>query len=177
LRIRTDFVTRPPRLTSADLARFWAEHAGEAVPFAGARDLAEMKKTSREKDYAAIGELARLMPDTRARILQSRSARDLLKLAAGHRALFRRLSARRPALAAAVRGLTALEAALDRERRELIHADEKRLARYAAAAAPWAAAWPKIEREMVGRPLREAHAIMVERAAGILPLRVPEETP
>ena len=80
LRVRTDFFTRPPRLNSADLARLWTAQSGQDIPYAGAQDLAEMKKTNREKDYPCIGELARLIPDLEGQILQSRSARDLIRL-------------------------------------------------------------------------------------------------
>lgn len=51
------------------------------VPFVGAADLCELKKTNREKDYAVIGELARLIPDRRQQLLLSRSARDLIRVA------------------------------------------------------------------------------------------------
>ena len=177
LRIRADFFTRPPRLTSDDLARLWAEQADQDIPHASAQDLAEMKKTLREKDYPAIGELARLIPNAEGQILYSRSARDLLELAGKHPARFRMLSAQRPALRSAKDGLSALEAALDAERREFIHADEQRLARYSAAAEAWAALWPEVEREVAGKSLPEAHAIMVRRAADCLPARVPEDKP
>lgn len=174
LRIRTDFVTRPPRLNSAHLERLWAEQTGRDIPFAGAQDLAEMKKTSREKDYPCIGELARSIPAVEGQILQSRSARDLIRLAGEQPVRFHELSMTRPALQAAVSGLPALESALDAERRELMHADERRLARYSTAAASWAAIWPEIEREISHSSLREAHAIMVRRAADCLPVEVME---
>ncbi len=175
LRIRTDFFTRPPRLTPADLARLWTEQSGRDVPYAGPQILADMKKTNREKDYAAIGELARLIPDVEGQILQSRSARDLIELEKKYSARYHELSSARPALEAARAGLPALEAALDAERRDFMHADEERLERYSAASAAWAAIWPEVEREMARKPLQEAHAIMVRRAAGCLPVRICED--
>ena len=69
LRVRTDFVTRPPRIGQESLQRIWQDAEGQEVPFVGAADLADMKKTNRERDYAVIGELARRMPDADDQIL------------------------------------------------------------------------------------------------------------
>ncbi|MBP7830565.1 MAG: hypothetical protein KA248_11670 [Kiritimatiellae bacterium] len=169
LRVRTDFVTRPPRLSPENLEALWREQEGRDIPFVKARDLAELKKTNREKDYAVIGELARLLADPADQLLVSRSARDILTLAAEHPALFRELAPRRPALAAATRGGEELEAALDAERRALMHANEKRLQRYMQAAEPWARLWPGVAEKIAGLPLREAHEVMAARAEGVLP--------
>ncbi|MBM4027914.1 MAG: hypothetical protein FJ280_21325, partial [Planctomycetes bacterium] len=150
IRVRTDFVTRPPRLDQNSLQRIWQNAEGQEVPFLGTTDLAAMKKTNREKDYAVIGELARRIPDFDGQILHSRSARDLLQLAEQHPDRMPRLREQRPALAALGQGRAALEVALDAERRQLIRANEERLARYMEAARPWAAAWPALSREMEG---------------------------
>ena len=61
LRVRTDFVTRPPRLTWEAMAALWKAQEQEPFPVVGPRDLCELKKTNRERDYAIIGELARLI--------------------------------------------------------------------------------------------------------------------
>jgi hypothetical protein len=61
LRVRPHFVTRPPRLNQESLQRIWRDVEGRETPFLDAADLADMKKTNREKDYAVIGELARRM--------------------------------------------------------------------------------------------------------------------
>lgn len=169
LRVRTDFFTRPPRLGPADLTRLWSDQSGSDIPYAGAQDLAEMKKTAREKDYAVIGELARLIPDVDGQILLSRSARDLMRFKDEHPSKFRQLIRSRPALRAAGAGMAALEVALDAERRDLMHADEKRLGLFSAAAASWATIWPEVEKEIAGRPLTKAHSIVLRRAADCLP--------
>ena len=39
----------------------WRRQEGREVPVIEARELIEIKKTNREKDYAVIGELARLL--------------------------------------------------------------------------------------------------------------------
>ena len=117
LRVRTDFVTRPPRLSSNELEEMWRVQEGRDVPVVDARDLIEIKKTNREKDYAVIGDLARLLTEPRDLLLASRSARDIMDLAVRHPDLLASLVARRPALAAVGEDLDALEAALDAERR------------------------------------------------------------
>lgn len=175
LRLRTDFVTRPPRLTSDDVASMWREFAEVPVPFLDARRLIELKQTNREKDYAVIGELARLLTDARTQMLTSRSARDLARLAREHPAWIDVLRRTRPLLAVATGPAAELEQALDAERRALMHANERRLQAYLDAAAAWRAAWPGVERELAGRPLAEAHRHMVERAFGVLPFTLPTE--
>lgn len=169
LRVRADFVTRPPRLDADVLKRLWAEQEGRDIPFVGLRELAELKKTNREKDYAVIGELARMMPEPDEQLLYSRSARDLISLATRYPDRVKALAARRPALDAIRRGRAELEAALDAERRQLIHANEERLARYMASAERWAEEWPRVAKEILHKPLAEAHRTMTEYAERLLP--------
>jgi hypothetical protein len=47
--------------------------------------------------------------------------------------------------------------------------NEVRLDRYVEAAARWGAEWSRVSKEMAGRPLTDAHEIMVEAAAAHLP--------
>ncbi len=170
IRIRTDFVTRPPRIR--DLDRLWKEQEGRELPFVAVRDLADMKKTSRDRDYAVIGELARLMTDVRDQFLYSQSARDLIELAGKHPDVARELAAERPCLSLVPEGRRPLQEALYRERIELIQADEERLSAYRQAAEGWAAAWPEVRRRTGALPLIEAHGAMLEAAADVLPFRV-----
>jgi hypothetical protein len=175
LRLRTDFVTRPPRISPDELARIWrhAETTGnEVVP---PEPLAALKLTNRDKDYAVVGELARLMTEPRDQFLYSRSSRDLIRLAGEHPAELAEVIQQRPLLAHIAEGREVLEEALDRERRALIRANEDRLARYLEAAREWAAAWPDVQRQIEGLPLPEAHRLIVSRAEGILPFSPPPE--
>lgn len=174
LRVRTDFFARPPRIASSALERLWSEQEGKEMPFVGLVDLAEMKKTNREKDYAVIGELARRMTDAREQLLYSRSAGDLISIAAQHRDLVAELESARPLLAKVSGGRGILEEALDAERRALIHANEARLKKYMSAAQDWATRWPQVESDIKGLPLADAHRIMVHAAEGVLPF-APEE--
>jgi hypothetical protein len=167
LRVRTDFVTRPPRIDSTSLSRLWT--AGSDWPVLGLVDLAEIKKTNREKDYAVIGELARLMSSPREQLLYSRSARDLSVLAAAQPDLAGELSTRRPLLNQVHLGRDQLERALDEERRQLIRANEERLARYNQAASRWRAAWPALEQDIRKADLLSAHQMVIDRALELLP--------
>ncbi len=177
LRVRTDFVTRPPRIAPADLEALWREQAGRDIPCVDVRRLVEIKKTNREKDYAVIGELARLLEDPRERLLASRSAREIAALAISDPALVHRLEKERPVLAHAFETSDSLEAALDAERRALIHANERRIEGYLEAATAWQAAWPDVQREVEGLPLPKAHELIVARALGTLPFGPPESRP
>jgi hypothetical protein len=174
LRIRTDFVTRPPRLSPRALESIWREQSTAEIPIVDPKNLAELKKTNREKDYAIIGELARLIADPADQMLVSRSARDITAMAVRFPELVPRLVERRPALSAIAGGLDALEAALDAERRRLIHANEQRLQRYLDAAEAWKSMWPSVAAEIAGMPLFPAHRVVVERATGVVPFLLPQ---
>ncbi|MGO9113417.1 MAG: hypothetical protein ACLP9L_29655 [Thermoguttaceae bacterium] len=175
MRIRTDFVTRPPRLTAAAMNELWRRPEGSDLPFVDVRNLIELKKTNREKDYAVIGELARLLTKPEEQLLTSRSARDILDTASRHPGLAASLTEKRPMLAAVAAGIEAVETALDAERRAMIRANERRLNRYLQAATAWTAAWPKLSKEIEGLPLPDAHCVVVQRASGILPCKIPQE--
>ena len=192
LRVRTDFVTRPPRLAADDLASLWQEQETRQwefrsklqtpaavssspihqTPVIDLRRLAELKKTNRERDYAVIGDLARRMDSPREQLLFSRSARDLLDLSVQHSDLVASLVAHRPLLARIVEGRDALEMALDAERRHWMRRNEDRLANYIAHAQVWYAAWPAVERDIAGSDLRVAHNQVVRAAEKDLPMHV-----
>lgn len=169
LRLRTDFVTRPPRIFSAERDRLWEDADASASSVVALEPLALMKMTMREKDYAVIGELARRMRDPAAQLLFSRSSRDLIRLADDHPDALVEAMSRRPLLARVADGRDALDEALDRERRALMRADEARLARYRAAAGAWASVWPDVSRKIADLPLHEAHRIVTSQAEGVLP--------
>jgi hypothetical protein len=168
LRIRTDFFSRPPRLPSDEIAALWREGQGP-VPVVNLRQLALMKQTNREKDYVVIGETARRMSDPADQLRFSRSAQDLMALALAHSGLIGPLSSERPLLNQIPNGIECLEAALDAERRNLIHTNEKRLQTFALAAEKWQALWPSLLPELENVPLLQAHAMVRERAERVLP--------
>jgi hypothetical protein len=176
MRIRTDFVSRPPRITEAELAGMWTSAARTGSAVVDLVPLARIKLTNREKDYAVVGDLARLMPDPADQLRFSRSARDLIELARARPDLLAAVVGERPALAAVARGRAVLEEALDRERRALMRANEERLQRYQQAAAAWAAAWIDVAREVEGWPLRSAHEHIVRRATALLPTAAAERS-
>lgn len=177
LRLRTDFVSRPPRISSQRLARIWEEAEATGREVVGLEPLAAIKLTNREKDYAVIGELARKMNDPVSQLLYSRSARDLIRLAEEEPAALAEALPERPLLGVIGEGREALEEALDRERRTLMRANEERLARYQRAAETWAAAWPEVAREIADLALPAAHRVVTSRAEGVLPFQVPGGDP
>jgi hypothetical protein len=174
LRIRTDFVSRPPRIGAERLARIWIEQGNRVPPFVDLVDLAELKKTNREKDYAVIGELSRRITATEDRVRYSRSAREILDFYRRDPSAVVTILGERGIAHDALQNVESLEAALDAERRRLIHVNEFRLARYAAAAQAWSEIWREVEREIAGVPLPEAHRVVVHRAEGVLPFTLPE---
>lgn len=177
LRVRTDFFTRPPRVSSENLARLWRDQEGRDPAFVDVKTLAEMKKTDREKDYAVLGELARLMSDPRDQLLYSRSALDLIELVRQHPSLQAELAFHRPLLTRVADGRERLEVELDAERRSLMRANERRLEAFQAAAVRWKSAWPALSQDIDGLDLDRAHARVVERAKELLPFRVEDAAP
>ena len=109
MRIRTDFFSRPPRISSLNLERIWEEYKNSELPYVNTKDLAELKKTNREKDYVVIGELARLMKAPREQLLYSRSARDLISLAEKYPQLIKDVAKQRPLLEKYSQGREKLE--------------------------------------------------------------------
>lgn len=172
LRVRTDFFTRPPRVSPEELRLMWLEQEDRDPPFTNARILAEMKKTERERDYPFIGELARLMDDPRDQLRYSRSADDLIELGERHRDLVSELVPDRPLLGRIGEGRRALAEAIQLEMLDLMEENERRLGAYRAASSAWAEAWPALNRELQRKPLSGAHALMIERAEALLPERV-----
>lgn len=173
-RVRADFFSRPPRISEATLARIWREQEDRNPPFLDPPELAEMKKTNREKDYVVIGELGRIMTNPADQLLYSRSARDLITLAKKHPDLTQALSIQRPLLELLTRDEDTIAAALDQERRELIKKNEDRLKRRMNASKAWLAAWTEISRRVENLPLREAHSKIIEAASNLLPYGLEE---
>lgn len=173
IRVRTDFFTCPPRLNETERAAIWGEQTDRHPPYVNLVQLARMKQTDREKDYVIIGELARRMQSPADQIRYSRSALDLMRLRDHYPALIEQLVKERPVLAVIQEGRDRLEAALDAERRVMIHANEQRLARYEAASKPWMECWPKLAEQIQRLPLREAHRIVAQEAKICLPIHLP----
>lgn len=172
IRVRTDFFTRPPRISHGELEQMWESQGTRDLPFTGIVDLAKIKMTQREKDYPVIGELARLMDSPADQLRFSRSARDVCDLCREHPELGRSLIGERPLLEDAL----AVDAdpdriaeRLDAERRSMIKADAVRLARYEQAAEKWRSIWPDVNNEIAALPLTRAHAIVCKHAESCLP--------
>ncbi len=174
LRVRTDFVSRPPRISIDRLEKMWREQEDRELPFVDLVDLAELKKTNREKDYAIIGELSRRMNSVQDEIRYSRSARDLLKLHSKHPAAVNSILAERGIRQESLTDLEMLETALDAERRRLMHENERRLAGYAKAAQAWSIIWKHVEKSTAQLSLIQAHALMAREAEGVLPMHLPK---
>lgn len=177
LRIRTDFVTRPPRISQAELAAIWRDSERNQEQVIGLVPLAALKLTNREKDYAVVGELARAMKHPTDQLRYSRSASDLMALAKLHPDSVAQVIGCRPVLAAIPGGREVLEEALDRERRALMRENEQRLAHYQAAARQWAAAWPSLAARLEHLPLRKAHEVLTHQALGVLPFEPDRDLP
>lgn len=106
----------------------------------------------------------------------SRSARDLFDLYKKNRAIVVSILGERGIGAEALTDEESLEIALDAERRRLMHENERRLSKYAEAAGAWSAIWPAVEKETSGLPLMKVHKLIVNRAEGVLPKHLAEDT-
>ncbi len=177
IRVRTDFVTRPPRISSDKTAGLWRGKEASTIPFLGAAELIETKMTNREKDYVVIGELARIAEKLEDKLKYSRSARELIELAGKYPEKIAELKKQRPLLQTISEGLEKLEIALDAERRKMIHANEKRLSLYMSASEAWARAWPGLVRSLKGESLLRTHTRICDLARELLPTSVPGGLP
>lgn len=169
LRMRVDFVTRPPRISDKDIGLIWAYAEKMELPFVNEVNLAEIKKTAREKDYLFIGELARRMRSIDDQLLYSRSAGDIIRISQSHPRAFKKAALTRPLIERALDGKETLEAALDAERRQIMRADTERLQVYVNASRQWRSRWGEIEEEAGALPLKSAHKKIVAEAEKILP--------
>jgi hypothetical protein len=170
LRVRCDFVSRPPRLDAANLCRLWESAHGD-VPVVGLHDLIELKKTDRERDYVIIGALAQHLDDPHAELLASRSPMRLRQLAATHPTLLAQgIPDRRLLAEIAGADEDAIAVLLDAERRDLMRANRERLAMFQRAAEAWRTAWMALPATLPRLPLAEQHRILVDAAGHTLPL-------
>lgn len=172
-RVRTDFVSRPPRLSEDDLAALWQEQENGAsghfpVATLDLPRLIALKKTQRERDYSVIGDLARQLP-VEQQLLHSRSARDLIALFEQYPEAVAYLQEQRPLLAQLGQGREKLQMLLAQEQFDLMRQDEMRLENYARASAQWTANWPRLQKQIADLPLSQAHPIVVQTAQEILP--------
>jgi hypothetical protein len=162
-------------VSESDLQSLWLRSSGAQLAFTDARLTAQMKMTDRERDWAFVGELARLLVDPRDALRFSRSPRDLERLVRANPALARELAGGRPLLALVGTDAERIEGELDRERRAAMHANERRLSVYAVAARAWVKAWPNVERATAGMSLEQTHRVVIERASACLPMAVSME--
>lgn len=169
LRLRFDFVSRPPRLGPDRLAALWGDVGAGAAAVVSRRDLVLLKQTMRLKDYAFIGSLATQLQDPADQLRWTLDARHLLDLLQRHPHLKSRLAELRPACAG-VESESAAAECIDAEVRRLRAKDEMRIQAYAAAQESWAV---RFREDGFGqRRLDQEHTLLCAAAEGVLPLKV-----
>ena len=172
LRLRFDFVSRPPRITSERLAQIWQESESGRPAVVQPLDLIQLKRTMRLKDYPFIGALAQVIRDPASQLACDIDAQSVLDLLDAHPDLLQQLGVHRPGLAGVPRQRDLFEAAIDAEIRASRHADEHRLAEYSNALQPWAHHFRSLD--LAGLSLADAHQHLCEQALGRLPDLAPQ---
>lgn len=166
LRIRCDFVSRPPRVGFPTVERLFADATGERLAVIDLASLIEMKRTQRAKDYPVIGALARLLPPSEELAVTTDPDR-VVELAPLHgrgssREAVQHVLAGRPREEVVV--------ALAREADRLQQADRMRMDRYRKASEAYLA---EFTRQRLGAvPLAKAHERVRALAAAMLPRNV-----
>jgi hypothetical protein len=166
-RVRCDFLTRPPRVAAAELEGLFRQpREEERLLVIDIEPLIRMKRTQRAKDYAVIGELARLLPPARELELTTDPER-ILALAAQYG-----VGSIRPAVRAACAGSgrTAVVTALALEIDAWQQQDRRRLASFQRASQPFLARFRA--EGLAALPLPEAHARSCALAEELLPRSV-----
>jgi hypothetical protein len=163
-RVRCDFLARPPRLDPDVVRRLFREkRPSGGLEVIDLESLILMKRTQRAKDYAVIGELARLLPPHRE-ILYTTDPDRVLELAPPHGS-----GVDRPSVKAALGGGTraAVVVALALETDTFQEADRQRLERYERVGSVY------LERlvrgDLLSIPAAEAHSRIVTLAEEFLP--------
>jgi len=162
-RVRCDFFSRPPRVEEQKLGGLFSERSDSPLCVLDVDSLIRMKQTQRAKDYAVIGELARLLPPEREIELTTDPDR-IIELATAHGQASEREAAK---CARAGGDREAVVVALARETNALQEADRARVEAYQRAADTYFREFRKAGIDRM--PLREAHATCLELAGRLLP--------
>ena len=169
LRVRVDFVSRPPRIS--DPAMLWGKAAARnGIDLVDIEDLLLLKQTRRPRDYAVIGALAEVcgfnenIPFIALRFLQDY---DLLKIAVG-RWPDEAASVDRKAVRLLLSGASRHEvvAALAIEQDERIEADNQRINASLSKTEPYQRAFSQRSAtwRRMGTPLIEQHEELLQLA-------------
>ena len=163
-RVRCDFFSRAPRIPPAAVGRLFAGPDGERA-VVDLESLIYMKRTRRAKDYAVIGELARLLAPSRE--LELTTDPDAIVRLAPQVPGGESRRAVRAFREGGGRDAVVVELAreIDRMQRE----DRQRLEVYEAAAQAYLRAFRA--GALAERPLGEAHPSIVALAESTLPVR------
>jgi hypothetical protein len=171
LRLRFDFVSRPPRIPPERLASLWGQTDRPAV--IDPLDLIRLKQTMRLKDYAFVGSLALILPSTEEQVRYTLDAEHLHHLLSTHDELAARLPQIRPGFPVWPTTVEALAEAIDAETRHARQADQLRMRAYHSAMEEWAMRYRELD--LTNLPLAEAHVCMVREAEKRLPATNPCE--
>lgn len=171
LRLRFDFVARPPRIPANDLMACWAAIDQGAPAIVPPEILIPLKQTMRLKDYPFIGALAMTLQRPEDRVRWSLDPDDLCAVLTMHP----HLRQVRPSLHSVALIREAVETAIDQEIRHLRRADEARLAIYSQALEPFASAFRATPAAHGALP--DAHDQVVALAQEYLPTHLPVTFP
>lgn len=166
-RIRCDFFSRPPRISRARVEElFQASDADDPISVVDVESLIRMKQTQRAKDYAVIGELAKLLPPEKELEFTTDPDR-IIALARNYSASVERPSVRAATKGASRRKIVQLLAV---ELDEMRLQDRARLERHSRAAGPYLRVLTTLDREKLALP--DAHSRLCDLAEEMLPTRV-----
>jgi hypothetical protein len=169
-RVRCDFVSRPPRIPSADVDAMWAAGQGDGgLRVVDPERLIRLKQTQRAKDYPVIAELSRLLPPEIE--IQWTTDPDRILELAGPLGRDSPRSAVRAARDGLSREVVVMELAREIDRMQV--EDRVRMRRYEAAAQPYLAEFRAQVRP--DAPLDEAHDVAMALAERLLPPTVEGE--
>lgn len=167
MRLRFDFVSRPPRVPAERLARLWQTIEQGTPALVDRATLILLKQTMRLKDYAFIGSLALQLPDLEDQVRWSIDADHLIQILATHPSLHARVADLRPAMHGIPLERDPISAAIDADIRRQRQQDEVRMQRYVVAMQPYARRFRSLDDAEL--PVQIAHDRLCAMAADCLP--------
>ena len=170
VRVRTDFVSKPPRISEEILKSLWVD--GPPPYVIKPEQLIPLKLTGREKDYPIATALSMLIKDPLQILICSRDPVQLREAIIQYPELLDKAILSRQGLATIAKTIAIEEEMileLFKEQRILMKEDRERMLRYQKATEELSKNWLDISKKLDALELKKAHEYFIEKALTCFP--------